>query len=62
MSFQELCKKYKEEICEYCMNKNIDDCEIRKTVDGAKCVNYIKDKSKVNENKEPITTWQGRQL
>lgn len=47
MSFQDLCKKYKEEICPYCKNKNADDCKKSKTNDGVKCSNYIKDKSKI---------------
>ena len=51
MSFQKLCKKYKEEICSYCKNKNIDDCKICKTTDGVKCVNYIKDANKIKQTK-----------
>lgn len=52
MSFHDLCKRYEEEICSCCMNTNIDDCEIRKTLNGVKCVNYIKDKSKIKRVKE----------
>lgn len=49
MSFQKLCEKYKEEICPYCKNKK--DCKICRTLDGVKCVNYIKDKSKIKKTK-----------
>lgn len=58
MSFQELCKKYKEEICPYCKNNNINDYNIAKCTNGVKCVNYIKDKSKFSEIKKPISSWQ----
>ena len=51
MSFQELVNKYEKEICKYCMNTNTDDCEIRKMINGVKCVNYIKDKSKIKRTK-----------
>jgi hypothetical protein len=47
MSKQDLFKKYKQEICTHCKNKNKNDCNIHITLDGtAKCCNYIKDKSK----------------
>ena len=49
MSFQKICEKYKEEICPYCKNNNINNCDIRKCTDGVKCVNYIKDKSKIKK-------------
>lgn len=48
MSFQELCDKYKKEICIYCKNDNINDCNICKTLDGVKCCGYMKDRSKFN--------------
>lgn len=57
MSFQELCEKYKKEICQYCINTNLEDCNICKTLDGVRCINYIKDKSKFNTEK-PISCWQ----
>lgn len=47
MSFQELCNKYKKEICSYCKNKDMNKCNICKTDDGAKCCNYLKNKSKI---------------
>ena len=56
MSFQDLCKRYKEEICSCCMNANVSECEIRKTLNGVKCVNYIKDKSKIKRVK-PINCY-----
>lgn len=59
MSFQELVNKYEKEVCAYCMNTNSDDCEIRVCVNGLKCVNYIKDKSKFKKVKKPISSWQG---
>ena len=59
MSFQELVNKYEKEVCAYCINTNPDDCEIRVCVNGLKCVNYIKDKSKFKEVKKPVSSWQG---
>ena len=56
MSFQNLCKKYKEEICPYCKSKNKDDCKICKTADGVKCANYIKDENKIRKTK-PFSFW-----
>ncbi|MCR5145957.1 MAG: hypothetical protein K6B70_01210 [Clostridia bacterium] len=61
MSFQELCKKYKEEICPYCKNKNIDDCKICKTLDGVRCSGYIKDKEKIKQIK-PLSFWVDPQI
>ena len=57
MSFQELCNKYKKEVCPYCINTNKEDCNICKTLDGVKCCGYKKDKSKININKL-ILYWQ----
>ena len=51
MPFQDLCKKYKEEICPYCKNNSKDDCKICETNDGVKCSNYIKDKNKIKQIK-----------
>ncbi len=51
MSFQELCNKYKKEVCPYCKNTNKEDCNICKTLDGAKCCGYIKDKNKIKRTK-----------
>lgn len=51
MSFQELIDKYKTEVCSCCKNTNLKDCNICKTIDGAKCCGYIKDKSKIKKLK-----------
>lgn len=51
MSFQELCVKYKQEICSCCKNKNSDECNICKSIDGVKCINYKRDKSKIKKTK-----------
>lgn len=57
MSFQKLCDKYKKEICPYCINTNLEDCNICKTLDGVKCCGYMKNKSKIKKEK-PITYWK----
>lgn len=46
MSFKELCNKYKKEVCPYCKNNNAEECNICKTLDGARCVNFIPDKKR----------------
>lgn len=51
MSFQELCEKYRKEICSCCKNENIGECNICKTEDGVRCSNYRKDKSKIKKTK-----------
>lgn len=51
MSLQKLYDKYKKEICSCCKNANPEDCNICKTLDGAKCCGYIKDKNKIKRNK-----------
>ena len=38
MSFQELCNKYKEEVCPYCTQQG--ECNICKTLDGVRCSGY----------------------
>lgn len=60
MTFQKLCKKYKEEICPYCKNRNESDCKICKTIDGVKCNNYLKDKDKIKktEPEDYYVKWQ----
>lgn len=40
MSLQELCNRYKDEICPYCTKQG--ECNICKTVDGVKCCEYKK--------------------
>lgn len=52
MSFHELCQKYKKEVCRYCSNTKYEECNICKTLDGVKCVNYIKNNSEINLMKE----------
>ena len=48
MSKQDLFNKYKQEICNCCLNKSSDDCNICICTDSTvKCCNYVKDKSKL---------------
>ena len=57
MSNTDLFNKYKQEICNCCLNKSIDDCNICICTDSTvKCCNYVKDKSKFKE-KYKATEW-----
>lgn len=57
MNKQNLFKEYKKEICEYCSNKDKEDCNIHITIDSsAKCCNYIKNKSKFKKRPK-LTEW-----
>lgn len=59
MSLQKLYDKYKKEICPYCKNANLENCNIGKTLDGVKCCGYKKDKSKIKKEK-PVSCWVQR--
>lgn len=57
MSFQELCEKYKKEICPYCINKDNYECNICKTKDGVRCYAYVS-RHKEERKWRPIENWQ----
>lgn len=48
---ENIFEAYKRIICIKCENQASKDCEIRKTQDGAKCLEYKKDKYKMNYSK-----------
>lgn len=57
MSFQELCEKFKKEICPNCALKNQNYCNICKTPDGVKCYAY-ESKTKKERKYKPAKDWQ----